>query len=460
MKTAKILTCCLLLVPLAGTVRDPVPRSGAPAPATEPRLARARATLRGLIQEGDELFHSGQYAGAQELFELARHFALAAGNTVDLGRATGNVGGCEFALHQYRPALASFLEARRLARQAGDTVAIASYDSNIASLYDDMGNLETAVLWMQGALSTLQQPTGPDRATLSRLEIQMASLRDRQGRTAEALELFRRGIDHADRAGDLEFCAFGWNRLGEELLRRGERRDAEPALLEAYRIRKLNHLPLDSSYWNLGRLRREQGDLESASTLLDRAVQLGMHRQGALSLRNIYAERGRVRLALGRLPESLEDARIAVRLARIWRAEPPDDATRIGSEGIVDEIHATLIEAGNRLYLKTGDPALIRETFEAVEEHRASSLRALSRRSSPSPGLPPAYWEASARLQASIRVAWISSTMPSLPMRVASSGGSARQIRARRTAIRASSRDSGKRPSARPAPGRAPRICS
>jgi CHAT domain-containing protein len=397
-KTAKILSCCLLLVPLAGTLRDPVPRSGAPTPAGQGLAARAK--LRSLIQQGNELFQSDQYVGAQELFELARQSALAAGDIAELGRATGDVGGCQFALHQYRPALASFLEARRRAFQAGDPGVIASDDSNIASLYHQMGDLETAVLWMQGALGPLERLTGPDRAMLPRLEIQMASLRARQGRMAEALELFRRGIDHADRAGDLEFSAFGWNRLGEELLRRGDLRGAEPPLLEAYRIRKLNHFALDFSYWNLGRLRLEQGDLESAATLLDLALQLGLRRQGAESLKDIYADRGRVRLALGQLPEALEDARIAVRLARIWRAEPPDDATRIGSERIVDEIHATLIEAGNRLYLKTGDPALIRETFEAVEEHRASSLRALARRSSQPESLSPAYWEASARLQA------------------------------------------------------------
>ena len=53
------------------------------------------------------------------------------------------------------------------------------------------------------------------------------------------------------------------------------------------------------------------------------------------------------------------------------------------------------------LYLETRDPALIRETFEAVEENRAGSLRAVFSRgrwADPS-GLPPAYWETLARLQ-------------------------------------------------------------
>ncbi|MBZ5585879.1 MAG: hypothetical protein LAQ30_27550, partial [Acidobacteriia bacterium] len=61
-------------------------------------------------------------------------------------------------------------------------------------------------------------------------------------------------------------------------------------------------------------------------------------------------------------------------------------------------MHSALIEAANRLYLKTGDTALIRETFEAAEENRASSLRALLEKQR-APELQPAYWEALVRLQ-------------------------------------------------------------
>src|SRR5664279_159464 len=73
----------------------------------------------------------------------------------------------------------------------------------------------------------------------------------------------------------------------------------------------------------------------------------------------------------------------------------------MGTEGWLELVHSALVEAGNRLYLETREPALIRETFEAVEENRASSLRAvLARGRTPAPsGLPPAYWETLARLQ-------------------------------------------------------------
>jgi len=357
-----------------------------------------RAQFQDLLRKGGQLFYSGHYVEAEKSFEFVRQFAEREREYYSLGWAFLDIGACQHALCQYPAALSSFREARRVAGLAGDTALLPTLDADIASLYSEMGDLESGVVWMQGALKQLRNS---DRALLPRLEIQMASLRARQGRMPEALELFRRGIDDAGRAGDPEISALGWNRLGEDLFRWGDFRGAERPFLEAYRIRKLNHLALDVSYWNLGRLRLEQGDLKSAAALLELAVELGLRRQGVQPLREMYAARSRVRLAEGRLRESLRDARIAVRLARSWRAEPPGDLTRIGSEGILDEIHATLIQAGNRLYLETGDPALIRETFEAVEENRASSLRVLARRRSLPPGSrPPAYWEAVAHLQA------------------------------------------------------------
>src|ERR1035438_10931253 len=92
----------------------------------------------------------------------------------------------------------------------------------------------------------------------------------------------------------------------------------------------------------------------------------------------------------------MQDLRIALRLARDWRWNaPPDDASRVGAEGWLEQVHSAFVEAGNRLYQQNHDPAVIRETFEAAEENRANSLRTvLSRRQTPDASvLPAAYWE-------------------------------------------------------------------
>jgi len=304
-------------------------------------------------------------------------------------RALGNVGGCQFALHQYPAALASFQQTVREANAAGDTSAAAVFNANISSLYTEMGELDSAARWMQGTLASL---SSRDRAQRPKMLIQLAVVRVRQGRMAEARELFSQGID----AGEWETAAQGWHRLGEEYLKQHKLDEAEGPLLEAYRIRQLHNLSLDASYRCLGRLKVEQGDPVSASALLDRALESGTPTW------DMFHYRGRARLEQGRLEEAIADLRIAIRLAREWRwSVLPEDAARIGAEGELHAVHAALVEAGNRLYQRTHDAALIRETFEAAEENRANSLRALLRshemelRNS----FPPEYWEALARLQ-------------------------------------------------------------
>jgi tetratricopeptide (TPR) repeat protein len=358
-----------------------------------------RVPYEALLLHGSQFFQAGRYREALQPFEAAR--ALAEGAQVPrlAARALNNVGACQLGLHQYRPALQSLLEAQRQAEAAHDPSGAASFSYNIASLYTDLGELDAAAEWIQG---TIRRLDAKDRKNLPQILIQLATLRARQDRMPEARQLFHEGIEAADRAGDLSLCANGWSRLGGEYLKRGELALAEAPLLEGYRIRKLNHLALDVSYRSLGRLRLEQGDLSSAAALLDRAVELSSQARGGIPAWDTYHYRGRVRMAQGRLREAMADLRIAIRLARVWRwSAPADDAARKGTEGWLELVHSALVEAGNRLYLETREPALIRETFEAVEENRASSLRAVFSRgrwADPS-ALPPAYWETLARLQ-------------------------------------------------------------
>jgi tetratricopeptide (TPR) repeat protein len=397
LKTAWIFGCCLLMLPLAGAVRRSGPNSRAQTLPGDPSMAAQAKIARQALRAGAEAFRSGGYTAALTCYETARRAALAAGETDLAARATGNLGGCQFALHQYRPAITRFLEARKLAQRAGDASAIAAFDANIASLYSEMGELEAAAQWTEASLTRM---TGRDRQDhLPKILIQLATLRARQNRMQEALGLFARGIALADAGGDTDLYALGWNRLGEELLKRGRAVEAEGALLEAYRIRKLHHLPLDSSYRNLGRLRLEQGDFAAAETLLDRAVELAREPRGLMPTWDVYHYRGRVRMARGRLREALEDLRIAARLARAWRwSAPAGDTAARGAEGWLAQVDSALIEAGGRLYLETGDPALARVTFEAEEENRSGSLRALAARGGPG-DMPAGYWEALARLQ-------------------------------------------------------------
>jgi len=399
LSSAKRLACCLIALPFVGTLPPVSPTRTLSLDAARQRTA-TRAPLLAMLRQATDLYAAARYTDALNGFEAMRQASIRAGVPDLAARALGNVGGCQFALHNYPAALASFSETVRQANAAGDSSAAAVFDANIASLYSEMGELDAAAQWMEGVLARMSDLDRRDQ--FPKIAIQLATFRARQGRMAEAIPLFEQGIDAADRADNLELAAIGWNRLGEEYLKQGDLARAEQPLLHAFRIRELHHLALDSSYRSLGRLRLEQGDLEAASALLDRAVELASGPRGAIPTWDIYHYRGRERLAQGRLREALDDLRVALRLAREWRwSAPPEDALRVGAEGWLARVHSAFVEAGNRLYLETHDPALIRETFEAAEENRASSLREMvrSRRSSVVSAFPPEWWEALAKLQ-------------------------------------------------------------
>jgi CHAT domain-containing protein len=398
-KIFRILIGCASVIYFSGAGSGPVPRSGAQSPVQNQQKAARRARLAAILREGDSLYTFGKYREAAAKFQAVRsqatefrEFDLAAG-------ATGDLGGCQFAFFQYREALNSFQEAYHLALSAGDQRTAAANEANIATLYSQLGETDGAAQWKERALARLT--SGPRKDYLSQIEIELASLRARQGRSTDALELFRHGIEEAARRGNRAVHAMGWNRLGEELLRQNQPERARQAFLEAYRIRRLSGLPLDGSYCDLGRLRLVEGDFAGASDLLDRAIELAARQPRMMPPWDTYHLRGRARLAEGRLREAMDDLRIAVRLARAWQwSGPALDSTRTGSEGILHEIHSALIDAGNRLYVETGSLPLIEETFRAAEENRASSLRQLLQDKRRAAGdLPPAYWQALNGLQ-------------------------------------------------------------
>ncbi len=350
------------------------------------------------LRKGDELFAQAQYIKAAEAFERLSRTAQAARDYRMAARAGGNVGACRFALHQYQAALESFLRARSLLEKLGDSDGVAVADANIGSLYYQMGDVDDGVRWLDGGIQRL---SGTDRRLhLAQMLIQRGVMRAQSGRMPEAVASFQEGIEAAAAAGDWKLYATGCNSLGDTYFLHRDYAAAEPPLLEAYRVRKFRHYPMDSSYRTLGRLRLAQGDLTSASVLLDRAVELASLPGATTPVWQVYYARGLVRVAQGRLPEALDDLGNALERARAFRwSVPAGEATRIGAESLLDEVYAAYIDAGNRLYERSRDPRLIRQTFQAAEENRAVSLRALVSGSGAPIDLPPSYWEAVERLR-------------------------------------------------------------
>jgi CHAT domain-containing protein len=410
LKKPKILACCLLAFLFLGGAPKSRPMENPWARRPDSERSRRTAALRGWLLHGAELHRSGRYVEASRAFEDAFREATSLSEPDWAGRALGDLGASQFLLHQYKSALQSFLQARRLSESAGDTRDVPAWDADIASLYSTLGEWDAAAEWTQRSLGRSRRYR-PEQ--LPKLQIEMANLRALQGRAKEAESLFREGIDSADRAGDMVLYATGWHNFGWALFKEGDLPRAEPALLEAYRTRKLHHLPLDSSYLMLGRLRLAQGDLPSASALLDQAIEAVTAPGSGNTLQQtstpawyLFYSRALVRQAQGRLADALSDLRIAMRLGRAWRwSAPANESLQIGAEGMLDQVHSALVETGNRLYLETREAALKEETFTANEENRAVSLRTLwntperEGENEAVSELPGGYWEALMRLQ-------------------------------------------------------------
>ncbi len=349
-----------------------------------------------LAKPGERLFALGRYAEAAEAFQQALDAARKIGDVGLQARYLNNLGGCRLATFQYRQAMEAFLEAQRLTDVRRDPEAAAGIWSNIATAYTHMGEIGAARDAAERALRLVERKAEPN----PRLLLRVATLRARTGDLSRSLPLFRHAIRLADRAGDENTLDQCWSTLGYSLLVAGQWGQAEQALLESFRRRRLRRAPdLLLSYRNLALLRMAQGDLRSASILTDRALALAERGVSPVPLWSLYHLRGRLRLREQRYEAALGDFRAALDLARRWRLEAlPADAFRISLDVGLHELYASLLETAAELYFRTGRAELAREAFEAAEENRAASLRADLAEGGLTSLLPAAYGETLAQL--------------------------------------------------------------
>src|SRR5437899_8715105 len=77
-KAVKILACCILVFPLAGTGSGPRSKSRTIVPISPAGLESRRAPIRAFQVEGAGLFRAARYSEAQQTFETMRSRAEAA----------------------------------------------------------------------------------------------------------------------------------------------------------------------------------------------------------------------------------------------------------------------------------------------------------------------------------------------------------------------------------------------
>jgi CHAT domain-containing protein/tetratricopeptide (TPR) repeat protein len=372
-------------------------------PAILPKLSdkTSLAEVMRLHALGKAAFSEGRYQDAREAFWAAAAGAMRVGSARDAAMNWSNAGFASVIAMQYRTALEDLSRARRTAEAAGEMVPLIYTLSNLAGLYLQMGAPEDALHISQEALAG---PAGHANAGMRGILFnQEAQALTMLGRFPEAEPIFRQSLAQIMDAGNLDAAARWWAGFGSYYIDAGRYEDAERALSEALRLVRTHHLKAAASVLsNLAKLRGKQGDSATAEHLFQEA--LDAH-ETVTPLWLIYYDRGSFRLETGSTRRALEDFRESRRLAIRMRADiVPADHDRVALESRVSRIFEALVDAGNRYAIATNDKIILAETFDAAEQDRLWSLRALV----PEPNdwrsrLPAHYWELLVRFQSAER---------------------------------------------------------
>ena len=348
-----------------------------------------------LSRKGSILRRAGSFQEAAELYEQGARTAVAREDWDHAIQFLSNVGNSRFVLFQYREALRAYLEAKRMAESHGGHPGYGVICSNLSSLYLELGDRKAATqVAEQGLVNAASHGPAQFRPMLL---AQLGTLRARQSRMPEAEACFRQAVGAAEQLGDQATMAAAWDHLGQERLLADRPDEAEPSLLEGFRIRKLTHdRKLSQSYLHLSRLRLDQGDVQAAATLLDRAVTLPGN-PDLPPLWMLYRQRAGIKMAERSPGEAVNLLRAALVAAEDWRAEvSPTDALQSSSANGLHQLYQEFVDASLQL-----PRPLVVEAFEAAEKDRAFSLRRVLMSA---PGwrlnMPPKYWETLGRLRA------------------------------------------------------------
>jgi CHAT domain-containing protein/tetratricopeptide (TPR) repeat protein len=350
----------------------------------------ASSELRPEADEALHLFSNGKYFESRDMFhdvarksDRASEFGLAA-------RYWSNAGACSLLRQEYGPALSDFLHSKQDAQTAHEPEALGRTLNNLANLYNQTGNPQAALAIAKEAFR------GPasqiDIASGARIRYQMGHALAALQRMGEAEPFYRQAIADLERSGEFDTAARIRGNFGIDLTEAGRYTEADTVLNDGLILARAHRLPvLGIVLRGLARVRSREGK-PGVEKLFQEAIDAP---SGLAPRWNLFADRGEFRLERGNLRGALEDFREARRLATALRVEVvPADQDRLALEGTLSEVMAGLVDSGNRLARRTGSQSLLEETFDAAEQDRRWSLRALL----PSANdwrsrLPARYWD-------------------------------------------------------------------
>jgi tetratricopeptide (TPR) repeat protein len=373
---------------LTGSLRVAAPSQGSKLP----------PELTGLREQAIRLVSQGRYYDARKAFLSVSSRSRELGLTQSAAMNLLSGGNCLYIALNFSGALKDFEQAQDMARRYGALPALAASENNLASLYLHMGEFDKA---LRVSTDALDRPEGSsDPAIHGKLVFQRAIALAELNRFGEAEPYYKQAIEELTDQNDLDSVARIEGELGAKYLKENKLDQAELALNQALWLVRIHRLNASANVLaSLAELRSRQGDPRSAATLYDAALAAPPNITPVWMIRS---SRGRYRLENRDYAGALEDFREARRVALEMRADMvPADQDRVLFEKGLSSVMEGLVDAGNLLALRTGDRRLLSESFDAAEQDRMWSLRALV----PSPNdwrsrLPDHYWELLAQYQA------------------------------------------------------------
>jgi tetratricopeptide (TPR) repeat protein len=361
-----------------------------------------------LHDEAVRLYMAGEFTRAGEVFRVAADRAEREGAMRRAAVNWNNAGGSSLARLDYRTALPDFLKAKQTAEKYGLTAAFRMTMSNLADLYLEMGHPAGAMRIAREGLAA--EGGDSDTDATSKLRFHVATALARLHRFDEAEPIYRQALEESGGQGDPQSIARMLGNFGSECLEAGRLEEAEAVLDESLRVAWLHRMTTSANILRaLAKLRAKQGDARSAAALFEAAIQAP---PGITPQWMIYTDRAEFRLGRNNLEGAMADFREARRIAGQMRADiVPADRDRVVLEGGLSRSMSGLIEAGNRLAIADSNNALLQETFDAAEQDRRWSLRALDSAANDWRNrLPGRYWDLLARYQAAERSMMAKST--------------------------------------------------
>ena len=348
--------------------------------------------------DGRRLLTLGRYLDARNSFFLASRIGDATGDRRASAMNRNNAGAMELLTLQYGEALRDFTEARRIAEAHGQVVPFLMSMNNLANLYIATGQPENALRVAREALDGPNGNSNQDYRAKLLWQVCVALAEMRQFEEAAPIE--REAIRRLTDLQQLDDLARLLAAMASYYIPAGRLKDADRVLNQGMALIH-DHKVTATAGILLGHanLAGKRGQTTEAARLFQAALDV---REDRTPRWKILADRGRFRLETNQDEDALKDFREAGSLVSQIRADMvPADQDRVAFETGIGEYLRGIVEAGNRVALRTGNTELMAETFDAAERNRLWSLRSLL------PGandwrsrLPASYWEKLARYQA------------------------------------------------------------